>query len=124
MPSRFIAEETAAGVQEVNASSVQQDHAIRDIARQAIEINEISQNLFKEINIFKIDSDGDDGVSDEGDRDTKHAGTPEAGDTLGDALGDDTLGAGDPPDDSGTPNDGGTPNADASKEGSYLTISA
>lgn len=119
-----IAEETAAGVQEVNASSVQQDHAIRDIARQAIEINEISQNLFKEINIFKIDSDGDDGVSDEGDRDTKHAGTPEAGDTLGDALGDDTLGAGDPPDDSGTPNDGGTPNADASKEGAYLTISA
>lgn len=52
-----IAEETAAGVQEVNASSVQQDNAIHDIARQAVEINEISQKLFKEINIFKIDSD-------------------------------------------------------------------
>lgn len=54
-----IAEETAAGVQEVNASSVQQDTAIHDIARQAIEINEISQKLFREINIFKIDSDSD-----------------------------------------------------------------
>ena len=52
-----IAEETAAGVQEVNASSVQQDNAIRDIARQAIEINEISQQLFEEINIFKIESE-------------------------------------------------------------------
>ncbi|WP_339316129.1 methyl-accepting chemotaxis protein [Paenibacillus sp. FSL R10-2734] len=52
-----IAEETAAGVQEVNASSVQQDNAIRDIARQAVEINEISQKLFKEINVFKINSD-------------------------------------------------------------------
>lgn len=52
-----IAEETAAGVQEVNASSVQQDQAIRNIARQAIEINEISQELFNEINVFKIDQD-------------------------------------------------------------------
>lgn len=52
-----IAEETAAGVQEVNASSVQQDNAIHDIARQAVEINEISQKLFKEINVFKINSD-------------------------------------------------------------------
>ncbi len=52
-----IAEETAAGVQEVNASSMQQDDAIRDIARQAVEINEISQKLFQEINIFKINED-------------------------------------------------------------------
>ncbi|MNO27605.1 Methyl-accepting chemotaxis protein McpC [compost metagenome] len=52
-----IAEETAAGVQEVNASSVQQDNAIRDIARQAVEIHEISQKLFNEINVFKINSD-------------------------------------------------------------------
>ncbi|WP_195724270.1 methyl-accepting chemotaxis protein [Paenibacillus monticola] len=52
-----IAEETAAGVQEVNASSMQQDNAIRDIARQAVEINEISQKLFQEINIFKISED-------------------------------------------------------------------
>lgn len=52
-----IAEETAAGVQEVNASSVQQDQAIRNIARQAIEINGISQELFNEINVFKIDQD-------------------------------------------------------------------
>lgn len=49
-----IAEETAAGVQEVNASSIQQDNAIRNIAQQAIEINEISQKLFQEINLFKI----------------------------------------------------------------------
>ncbi|WP_169834338.1 methyl-accepting chemotaxis protein [Paenibacillus donghaensis] len=52
-----IAEETAAGVQEVNASSVQQDHAIRDIARQAVEIHTISQKLFQEINVFKINED-------------------------------------------------------------------
>ncbi|MBT2293111.1 methyl-accepting chemotaxis protein [Paenibacillus albidus] len=51
-----IAEETAAGVQEVNASSMQQDHAIRDIARQATEIDEISQKLFQEIHVFKLDS--------------------------------------------------------------------
>lgn len=52
-----IAEETAAGVQEVNASTLQQDTAIRDIALQAIEINEISQKLFQEINVFKINAD-------------------------------------------------------------------
>lgn len=52
-----IAEETAAGVQEVNASSIQQDNAIRSIAQQAIEINEISQKLFQEINLFKINVD-------------------------------------------------------------------
>lgn len=49
-----IAEETAAGVQEVNASSIQQDNAISTIAEQAIKINEISQKLFQEINVFKI----------------------------------------------------------------------
>ncbi|KAI7255985.1 hypothetical protein KC345_g11045 [Hortaea werneckii] len=49
-----VAEQTAAGVQEVNASSTQQDQAISDIARQAEEINEISQRLFREINVFKI----------------------------------------------------------------------
>ncbi|WP_410511903.1 HAMP domain-containing methyl-accepting chemotaxis protein [Paenibacillus sp. BR2-3] len=52
-----IAEETAAGVQEVNASSMQQDKAIHDIARQAAEINELSQSLFREINVFKIEAD-------------------------------------------------------------------
>ncbi|WP_161487929.1 methyl-accepting chemotaxis protein [Paenibacillus glacialis] len=49
-----IAEETAAGVQEVNASSIQQDSAISNIAEQAIQINIISQKLFQEINVFKI----------------------------------------------------------------------
>ncbi len=49
-----IAEETAAGVQEVNASSIQQHNAISNIAEQAIQINEISQKLFQEINVFKI----------------------------------------------------------------------
>ncbi|MNC49644.1 hypothetical protein D3C75_988360 [compost metagenome] len=50
-----VAEQTAAGVQEVNASSTQQDQAIHDIARQALEISEISQRLFREINVFKIE---------------------------------------------------------------------
>ncbi|QSF46731.1 methyl-accepting chemotaxis protein [Paenibacillus tianjinensis] len=49
-----VAEQTAAGVQEVNASSTQQDQAIHDIARQAQEISEISRRLFREINVFKI----------------------------------------------------------------------
>jgi len=56
-----IAEETAAGVQEVNASSIQQDSAISNIAEQAIQINEISQKLFREINVFKINDKGNEG---------------------------------------------------------------
>ena len=56
-----IAEETAAGVQEVNASSIQQDSAISNIAEQAIQINEISQKLFREINVFKIYDKRDEG---------------------------------------------------------------
>lgn len=56
-----VAEQTAAGVQEVNAASTQQDQAISDIARQAEEINDISQRLFREINVFKIaDGPGED----------------------------------------------------------------
>ncbi|MEK3661349.1 methyl-accepting chemotaxis protein [Paenibacillus sp. FSL F4-0236] len=72
-----IAEETAAGVQEVNASSVQQDNAIHDIARQAVEINEISQKLFKEINVFKINSDIADEIIAGDDSDSPGAETPE-----------------------------------------------
>ncbi|WP_179085717.1 methyl-accepting chemotaxis protein [Paenibacillus odorifer] len=72
-----IAEETAAGVQEVNASSVQQDNAIHDIARQAVEINEISQKLFKEINVFKINSDIVDEIIAGDDSDSPGAETPE-----------------------------------------------
>lgn len=53
-----VAEQTAAGVQEVNASSTQQDQAIHDIARQALEISELSQRLFREINVFRIEEDG------------------------------------------------------------------
>jgi methyl-accepting chemotaxis protein len=51
-----IAEETAAGVQEVNSSSQQQDVAIRKIAVQAVEINGLSQDLFTEINQFEIET--------------------------------------------------------------------
>jgi methyl-accepting chemotaxis protein len=49
-----IAEETAAGVQEVNSSSQHQDMAIRKIAEQAVEINGLSQELFTEIDQFTI----------------------------------------------------------------------
>lgn len=52
-----IAEETAAGVQEVNATSVQQDNAIREIARQATDINELSQRLYREISAFRIEEE-------------------------------------------------------------------
>ncbi|MFC5530688.1 methyl-accepting chemotaxis protein [Cohnella yongneupensis] len=52
-----IAEETAAGVQEVNATSVQQDNAIRGIAQQAVDINELSQKLYQELRAFKIEDE-------------------------------------------------------------------
>jgi methyl-accepting chemotaxis protein len=52
-----IAEETAAGVQEVNSSSQQQDTAIRKIAKQAVDINGLSQDLFSEIDQFEISDD-------------------------------------------------------------------
>ncbi|MGG2201442.1 methyl-accepting chemotaxis protein [Paenibacillus validus] len=49
-----IAQETAAGVEEVNSSSLQQDAAIHQIAREADDILELAQWLFTEINKFKI----------------------------------------------------------------------
>lgn len=49
-----VAEETAAGVQEVNSSSLQQDASIRQIAEQAEDMNALSQQLFAEINRFNI----------------------------------------------------------------------
>jgi methyl-accepting chemotaxis protein len=49
-----IAEETAAGVQEVNSTSQQQDSAIRKIAEQAVDINHFSQSLLAEIDQFEI----------------------------------------------------------------------
>jgi methyl-accepting chemotaxis protein len=49
-----IAEETAAGVQEVNSTSQQQDSAIRKIAEQAVDINRFSQSLLAEIDQFEI----------------------------------------------------------------------
>ncbi|MFD0674710.1 methyl-accepting chemotaxis protein [Cohnella sp. GCM10027633] len=54
-----IAEETAAGVQEVNATSQQQDNAIREIARQAADINELSQKLYQGISAFKFEDEID-----------------------------------------------------------------
>lgn len=50
-----IAEETAAGVQEVNSTSFQQHASIRLIAGQADDMNRLSQELFEEINKFRID---------------------------------------------------------------------
>lgn len=53
-----VAEETAAGVQEVNSASLQQDGSIRRIAEQAEDINRLSQSLFEQISRFRIDGDG------------------------------------------------------------------
>lgn len=50
-----VAEETAAGVQEVNSTSIQQDSSIRHIAEQANDIHRLSLQLFAEISRFKID---------------------------------------------------------------------
>jgi methyl-accepting chemotaxis protein len=49
-----IAEETAAGVQEVNATSLEQDDSIKQIANQADDIYELSKKLFEEISKFQI----------------------------------------------------------------------
>jgi methyl-accepting chemotaxis protein len=49
-----VAQETAAGVEEVNAASSQQDTAIHQIASHADDILVLSQKLFEEINKFQI----------------------------------------------------------------------
>lgn len=50
-----VAEQTAAGVEEVNSTSQIQDASIRRIAEQADGIHLLSQQLFVEINKFKTD---------------------------------------------------------------------
>jgi methyl-accepting chemotaxis protein len=49
-----ISEETAAGVEEVNSTSADQDASIRRIAEEAEEIRMLSQRLFTEISRFRI----------------------------------------------------------------------
>lgn len=49
-----IAQQTAAGVEEVNSTSCEQDSAIRHIAKQAEDISSLSVQLFDEINKFTI----------------------------------------------------------------------
>jgi methyl-accepting chemotaxis protein len=52
-----VAEETAAGVQEVNSTSLQQDSSIRQIAQQSQDIDQLSQSLFYQISRFRIDAE-------------------------------------------------------------------
>ncbi|MBD0381329.1 methyl-accepting chemotaxis protein [Paenibacillus sedimenti] len=54
-----IAQETAAGVEEVNSSSTQQDFAIQHIATQSDDILGLALQLSEEINKFKISSDNE-----------------------------------------------------------------
>lgn len=49
-----IAEETAAGAQEINSSAELQDQSVRRIAARAAEINDLSLRLFQEISRFKL----------------------------------------------------------------------
>lgn len=49
-----VAQETAAGVEEVNSASSIQDGSIRRIASQADDIHRLSQSLFEEISRFQI----------------------------------------------------------------------
>jgi methyl-accepting chemotaxis protein len=51
-----IAEETAAGVEEVNSTSIHQDASIRRIAEESYDIYSLSQQLFEEISRFLIES--------------------------------------------------------------------
>ncbi|TVY08097.1 methyl-accepting chemotaxis protein [Paenibacillus cremeus] len=53
-----IAQEAAAGVEEVTSSSLQQDAAIHQIAVQSDDMLELAQRLFTEISRFKIGEEG------------------------------------------------------------------
>jgi methyl-accepting chemotaxis protein len=50
-----IAQETAAGVEEVNSTSIQQNDSILRIAEESDDILNLSQKLFEEISKFRID---------------------------------------------------------------------
>ncbi|WP_438447978.1 methyl-accepting chemotaxis protein [Gorillibacterium sp. sgz5001074] len=52
-----VAEETAAGVQEMTSTSIEQDASIRRIAEQAQEIREYSESLFREISQFRVEAE-------------------------------------------------------------------
>ncbi|WP_068610133.1 methyl-accepting chemotaxis protein [Paenibacillus swuensis] len=73
-----IAEETAAGVEEVNSTSIQQDEAIRSIADQAEEINQLSRRLFEEMSKFRTVGDEASVTPDQGEepRDSGSAQVP------------------------------------------------
>lgn len=50
-----ISEETAASVEEVNSTSMEQNEAIRHLAEQADDTNLLSQKLYNEIRKFKVE---------------------------------------------------------------------
>ncbi|MBP1989426.1 methyl-accepting chemotaxis protein [Paenibacillus eucommiae] len=52
-----IAQQTAAGVQEVNATSIEQNASTHRIAEESDDILDLSQKLFQEISRFLIDTD-------------------------------------------------------------------
>ncbi|GGI44587.1 hypothetical protein GCM10008018_07850 [Paenibacillus marchantiophytorum] len=52
-----IAQETAAGVEEVNSTSIQQDVSIRRIAEESDDILDLAQQLFAEISKFRINEE-------------------------------------------------------------------
>ncbi|NQX68273.1 methyl-accepting chemotaxis protein [Paenibacillus alba] len=54
-----IAQETAAGVEEVNSTSIQQDASIRRIAEESDDILELAQQLFAEISKFRTVDESD-----------------------------------------------------------------
>lgn len=54
-----IAEETAAGVQEVHSTSNQQNDSIQSIAEQADDIDDLASQLFEQINRFKLNDSED-----------------------------------------------------------------
>ncbi|MDF2815888.1 MAG: methyl-accepting chemotaxis sensory transducer [Paenibacillus sp.] len=52
-----ISQETAAGVQEVNSTSAQQDAAIQQIASQSVDMYGLAQQLFDEMRQFKFEGE-------------------------------------------------------------------
>lgn len=53
-----VAQETAAGVVHVESAATAQDSAIRQIALQAVDMNRLSEDLFRQLNQFIIEKNG------------------------------------------------------------------
>lgn len=61
-----VAQQTAAGVEEVNSTSLEQDASIRLVANQAEDIHRLSKELFRQLQVFVVDNRTDSSSSGSG----------------------------------------------------------